>query len=130
MDKKDIIDFALENPYCYLATVDGDKPKVRAFKMWHADDTGFYFDTADYKDTFKQLQKNPKMEACFCDVKGKKMLRVSGEAEFTDDSDLRKKLFGDKPDNPKTVIFRLSTGKALYWWRDESGKSHKEEIGF
>jgi uncharacterized pyridoxamine 5'-phosphate oxidase family protein len=130
MDINDCIEFVAGDPYCYLATADGDQPRVRAFKVWLADESGFYFDTAEYKDTFAQLMTNPKMEACFCDVKGKRMLRISGEAEFTDDPGLRKKLFGDKPDNPKTVIFRLGTGKALYWWRDETGKSHREEIRF
>lgn len=122
-----MIDFINENPVCYLATADGDQPRVRAFMCWLADESGIYFDTADYKPTFNQLQANPRMEACF--HAGKRMLRVSGEAEFTDDPGLRKKLFGEKEDDPHTVIFRLKSGSAIYWWK-EDGKSHKERFEF
>lgn len=38
MDFKDCINFANENKTCYLATVDGDQPRVRALGMHYADD--------------------------------------------------------------------------------------------
>jgi pyridoxamine 5'-phosphate oxidase len=45
MDFKDCVDFANETKTCYLATVEGDQPRVRALGMWYADETGFYFQT-------------------------------------------------------------------------------------
>jgi len=127
MEVKDCIEFVRNNPTCYLATVEDDQPRVRAFACWMADETGFYFDTADYKDNWKQLTANPKCEVCFYD--GKRMLRLSGKIEHNDDSVIRQKLFKDKPDNPKTVIFYIPHGELLMWWREE-GKSHKEKLLF
>ncbi len=130
MDKKYAIEFANENPACYLATADGSQPRVRAFMLWFADETGFYFDTADYKDVCKQLKKNPNAEVCFYSPSEHRMMRVSGSVEFVEDVDLRRKLFEGKEDNPKTVIFRMGSGRVLFWWRDEAGKSQKEETPF
>ncbi len=130
MDKSDAVEFANETGTCYLATVDGGRPRVRAFRLWFADETGFYFDTADYKAVCKQLKRNPNAEACFYSPSEHRMLRVSGRAEFVQDADLRKKLFEGKEDNPRTVIFRIASGTALFWWRGESGKSQRESIEF
>jgi len=129
MELRDCIDFVERNSTCYLATVDGGQPRVRAFNCWMADETGFYFDTANYKDTFKQLEKNPKAEVCFYSKDEKRMLRISGEVEFTEDLGLREKLFGDQPDNPETVIFRITSGEILIWFKKD-GKSQKEKISF
>jgi uncharacterized pyridoxamine 5'-phosphate oxidase family protein len=130
MERSDLIDFIKENTVCYLATVEGEQPRVRAFRVWLIDDSGIYLDTADYKDTYKQLNSNPRCELCFHPQGKKEMLRVSGEVEFTDEPELRKKLFGDKPDNAATKIFVIRSGTALMWHRDETGKSHKEKIDF
>ena len=130
MDIDNCIKFVNENPVCYLATVEDDQPRVRAFMCWKADESGFYFDTADYKDSYKQLQANPKCEACFYSKEEHRMLRLSGEVEFLNDPEVRISYFKEKPDNPQTVFFKLSKGNALMWHRDETGKSHKESIEF
>ncbi|MCE7698204.1 MAG: hypothetical protein K8E24_005000 [Methanobacterium paludis] len=36
MDFEDCIKFANETPVCYLATADGDQPRVRALGFWFA----------------------------------------------------------------------------------------------
>jgi len=129
MELKNYIEFVRNNPTCYLATVEDDQPRVRAFACWMADETGFYFDTANYKDNFNQLQKNPKAEACFYSSEEKRMLRVSGKVEFDDDPSLRKKLFKDKEDNPDTVIFKITSGEIIDWFKKD-GKSQKEKLSF
>jgi uncharacterized pyridoxamine 5'-phosphate oxidase family protein len=50
---------------CSLATVDGDQPRVRTFLLWRANEDGFYFETFNPKDVYKQLKSNPKVEMCF-----------------------------------------------------------------
>ena len=65
MDLQGCLTFATENPVCYLATVDGDQPRVRAVLMWFAHDHGFYFAILSPKDVSQQLHKNPKAEICF-----------------------------------------------------------------
>ena len=43
MDISECALFANKNPVTYIATTDGDQPRVRAFAMWFADETGFYY---------------------------------------------------------------------------------------
>ena len=42
----------------YIATAEGDQPRVRAFAMWFCDNTGFYYHTGTPKKIFGQLKKN------------------------------------------------------------------------
>jgi uncharacterized pyridoxamine 5'-phosphate oxidase family protein len=46
----------------YIATIDGDKPRVRPFGFIMVFDDRLYFTTANRKDFYKQLQKNPNVE--------------------------------------------------------------------
>ncbi len=124
MDLKDYIKFANENPICYIATDDNNQPRVRAFRMWYADESGFYFHTGSTKNVYKQLQGNRKVEICFCTPKFDKMMRVTGRAEFIDDADLKKRLVEERPflkaiikglDDPLLTIFRISDGEAYFW---------------
>lgn len=128
MDFQDCIKFANENPVCYVATTDGDQPRVRAFLMWFADENGFYFGTLSPKEVSKQLKNNPKVEVCFYnnaeDLQDAKMMRVTGEIEFLDDEELKKKVVEErafleqivgKPLGPLTQVFRIYTGEAHFW---------------
>ena len=56
MGLKEYADFANANQPCYLATVEGDQPRVRCLSMWFADETGFYFQAQTVKAMCKQLQ--------------------------------------------------------------------------
>lgn len=49
----------------YLATVEGDQPRVRGMFLFHADENGIIFHTASTKDVYAQIKKNPKAELCF-----------------------------------------------------------------
>jgi len=90
MNHNDCIKFANENPACYLATTDGEQPRVRGFLNWFSDATGYYFHTAATKQVYKQLKSNPKIEVCFFNPDNPPgvgtMMRVAGEVEFVEDS--------------------------------------------
>ena len=55
MDLQECTKFATENPVCYLATADGDQPRVRVVLMWFADERGFYFAILSPKNVIKPL---------------------------------------------------------------------------
>jgi len=140
MEFKDCIKFANENPVSYVATVESDQPRVRAFAMWYADETGFYFHTGAMKPVYKQLKQNPKVELCFYHPaeNGGVMMRVTGIVEFLNDVELRKKLieerqflkaWGFTPENDDLVIFRISKGEA-YFWTMETNFDSKKAIKF
>ena len=140
MDFKDCIKFANETPVCYLATMDGNQPRVRALGFWFANDKGFYFQIGAMKDTYGQLQANRKVEACFWqpgEATGT-MMRVAGEVEFLDDQELKKKVLEDRPflkefgmtfDHPGLIIFRITKGEA-YFWTKKTNFEPKKFINF
>lgn len=127
MDLATMITFATEHPVCFLATVDGDQPRVRGWLFWFADETGFYFQTLAPKDVYEQLVANPKVEVCFFnggDLSTAQTMRVTGAVEFLDDPLLRHRLIEqDMPflaaaggaDDPIHQIFRIGHGQAFIW---------------
>jgi pyridoxamine 5'-phosphate oxidase len=132
MSLKEYADFANENKTCYLATVEGDQPRVRAMGMWYADETGFYFQAQSVKALCKQLQKNPNVEIYFCANGYSKVMRVSGKMRFIDDLKVKAKCIEERPfvknfgitepDNPLLAVFQLYTGEAYFWTFADSMK--------
>ena len=61
----------------YLATIDGDQPRVRAFGTALLFDGRLYIQTGKVKNVSKQIAANPKVEICAFD--GEKSLRIAGE---------------------------------------------------
>ena len=55
-------DFLTEAGVFYLATVDGDQPKVRPLGAHMEMDGKVLFGVGDFKDVYKQLVANPKVE--------------------------------------------------------------------
>jgi len=48
----------------YLATVEGDQPRVRPFGTVHIFDNKLYIQTGKVKPVSKQMKENPKVEIC------------------------------------------------------------------
>ena len=61
----------------YLATVDGNQPRVRPFGTAHIFEGKLYIQTGKSKNVSQQLHANPKAEICA--FKDGEWLRVSGE---------------------------------------------------
>ncbi|MDU1904691.1 MAG: pyridoxamine 5'-phosphate oxidase family protein [Dysgonomonas sp.] len=140
MNIQDVIKFSNDNPVAYVATIDGDMPRVRALGMWFADESGFYFQTGGVKEIPHQLEKNPNVEVCFYHHEGMigKMLRISGKAEFVDDRALKERLLEERTflkdmgltaDSKELIIFRISHGQAHFWTMENNLKP-KEYIEF
>ncbi|MBN1381342.1 MAG: pyridoxamine 5'-phosphate oxidase family protein [Deltaproteobacteria bacterium] len=127
MEFQDCIDFAHESRICYVATADGDQPRIRPLGLWFADEKGFYFQTENVKAIYHQLKSNNKIELCFFAATPPpgKVLRVTGEAEFIDDVALKTKVLADRPflkglginepTDPLLVLFRVPVGEAYFW---------------
>jgi uncharacterized pyridoxamine 5'-phosphate oxidase family protein len=128
MELVDCIKFATENPVCYLATMDGDQPRVRTLLMWFANDEGFHFGTFSPKQMAKQLESNPKVEICFynnaADLGDAKSMRVTGEVQFLEDEGLRERIAQERgfleqmagqPLEGLWRLFRVPSGEAHFW---------------
>ncbi|MCX7911629.1 MAG: pyridoxamine 5'-phosphate oxidase family protein [Dehalococcoidales bacterium] len=61
---KEVYEFLKKCGTYYLATVDGDQPRVRPFGTIHMFENKLYIQTGKKKDVSKQMKKNPKIEIC------------------------------------------------------------------
>ena len=61
---KRVLDFLKNAEVYYLATVEGDQPRVRPFGTVNAFEGKLYIQTGKVKPTSKQLAANPKAEIC------------------------------------------------------------------
>ncbi len=83
----------------YLATVEGNQPRVRPFGTINIFEGKLYIQTGKSKEVSKQIQANPNVELCCFD--GKQWLRLTGEL-VRDDSIQAKKDMLDKYPSLKT----------------------------
>ena len=101
----------------YLATVDGDQPRVRPFGTAHIFEGKLYIQTGKSKDVSKQLHANPKAEICaFHDGK---WLRVAGELVSDDRREAKASMLDAYPslqsmysaddDNTEVLYFKNAT---------------------
>jgi pyridoxamine 5'-phosphate oxidase len=95
MDKKEVLEFITKNPTAYMATVEGNKPHVRAMGTFRADEKGIIFSMQSYKDVYKQLMANPEVELCY--HVGTVVVRVSGQLVPIDDLELKKQIMEKRP---------------------------------
>ncbi len=71
-----VCSFLKEAGTYYLATVDGDQPRVRPFGTAHIFEGKLYIQTGKIKPVSKQLAANPKAEICA--FTGGQWIRVAG----------------------------------------------------
>lgn len=101
----------------YLATVEGDQPRVRPFGTALLCNGKLYIQTGKVKPVSKQLAANPKAEICA--FKDGKWLRVAGELVNDDDHDIKvamlekmpslKGMYSADDDNMQMLYFRNAT---------------------
>lgn len=101
-----VFDFLKKSGTFYVATVDGEWPRVRPFGFTMIYNGKLYFCTNNQKSVFKQLEKNSYIEICACT--GADWLRINGKAVF------------DKSIETKKAVFKADSGmSALYKAEDE-----------
>ncbi len=101
----------------YLATVEGDQPRVRPFGTALLYDGRLYIQTGKVKPVSKQLAANPKAEICA--FLGGKWLRVAGELINDDSRDVKvamlekmpalKGMYSPDDGNMQVLYFRNAT---------------------
>ena len=96
MTKTEIFAFLNTNCDCHMATVEGNKPRVRAMGIVKAGENGIIIQTGTYKDIYKQLSKNPNVELCFYNAKDGIQVRVSGAVEVVDDLKVKKEIVAQR----------------------------------
>ena len=79
----------------YLATVEGNQPRVRPFGTAHIFEGKLYIQTGKVKPVSKQLAANPKAEICA--FKDGMWLRISGELVEDDRAEARRSMLDAYP---------------------------------
>ena len=93
---KRVCEFLKDAGVYYLATVEGDQPRVRPFGTAHIFEGRLYIQTGKVKPTSKQLAVNPKAEICA--FKNGKWIRIAGELIEDDRAEARKSMLDAYPD--------------------------------
>ncbi len=114
---KEVYDFLKAAETYYLATVDGDQPRVRPFGTADIFEDKLYIQTGKSKDVSKQIQANPKVEVCA--FKDGKWLRVAGKlvrddrfeakAHMLDAHPSLKAMYSAEDDNTEVLYFEDAT---------------------
>ena len=116
-DIQKVYDFLNDAETYYLATVDGDQPRVRPFGIVLLSDGKIYIQTGKSKDVSKQLAANPKAEICA--FKNGEWIRVAGELVNDDSRDVKVAMLEKMPqlsgmysaddDNMQMLYFKNAT---------------------
>ena len=101
----------------YLATMEGDQPRVRPFGTAHIFDGRLYIQTGKVKPTSRQLMANPKAEVCA--FHNGAWVRIAGELVEDDRVEARKsmldaypslrKMYDENDGNTQVFYFRNAT---------------------
>lgn len=76
-----IKDFLKEAGVFFLATVDGNRPKLRPLGAFLEEDGKLLFGVGDFKNVYRQMTVNPLVELVACKPNGH-WLRYTGRAVF------------------------------------------------
>lgn len=127
MDK--VLKFLKDAETYYLATVEGDQPKVRPFGTAHIFEGKLYIQTGKVKDVSKQLHQNPKAEICA--FKNGEWLRVCGKLIEDNRNEARQSMLDAYPglqkmykaDDGNTEVFYFENATAIF-----SSFTHEPQI--
>lgn len=117
---KEVYDFLKKAGTYYLATVEGDRPRVRPFGTIDLFEDKLYIQTGKVKNVSKQLAANPKAEICaFMDGT---WLRVACELIEDDRREARVHMLESYPelksmysaDDGNTQVFYLKNAEAVF----------------
>lgn len=117
---QEIYDFLKKCKTYYLATVEGDQPRVRPFGTIDWFDGRLTIQTGRSKNVSKQMLENPKIEICAFD--GEKWLRVSALAVEDPRLEAQQHMLDTHPSlksryqagDGNTQIFALEHGTAVF----------------
>lgn len=88
-----IKDFLAETGVFFMATVDGDQPKLRPLGAFLEEDGKLIFGVGDFKNVYRQMIANPRVEIVACKKDGH-WLRYTGRAVFETDSKYAEEMIG------------------------------------
>ena len=106
----------------FLATMEGDQPRVRPFGTIHLFEGRLYIQTGKSKPVSRQMMANPKIELCAMTADGQQWLRVSATAVEDDRVEARQSMLDAYPslqsmyaaDDGNTQVCSLTDATATF----------------
>ena len=116
---EEVYKFLKECGVYYLATVDGNQPRVRPFGTCEIHNKHLYIQTGKSKNVYKQIIANPNVELCA--FKDGVWIRVSGKLVEDDRLEAKKYMLDKNPDlrrmyseyDDNTIVFYFESAKAV-----------------
>lgn len=116
----------------YIATVEGDQPRVRPFGTINLFENKLYIQTGHVKPFAHQIEANPKVEICA--FNGREWIRVSGVLVEDPRIEAKKSMLDAYPElrsmydenDGNTAVYYIKDGKAII----SSFTAKPEEISF
>lgn len=115
----EVRDFLKESGMFFIATIDGDSPRVRPFGVAEIYEEHLYIQTGKKKDVFKQIEKNNNVEICA--FNNGRWIRVSGKLILDDRVKVKKYMLDQNPElrsmydenDDNTAVLYFESGKAV-----------------
>ena len=127
----EVLLFLKENPTYFLATCEGEQPRVRPFGTICRFDHRLYFQTGHIKSVYAQVVLNPKIELCCMAADGGRWLRIAATAVRGDRLEARTAVLKEypdlasmyAPDDGNTEVFYLQDATATFYSFTEAPKT-------
>jgi len=125
---KTVFDFLKKTGTYYLATVDGDQPRVRPFGTINLFDGKLYIQSGKSKEVAKQIKANPKIELSAFD--GKTWIRVAATLAEDNRAEAQESLLAAYPqlrdryavNDGNNVVYYLKDAIATFYTFDGEPK--------
>ena len=126
---EEVYDFLKKCGVFYIATVDGDKPRVRPFGALNIFNGKLYLQTGKTKLVSKQIEKNPNVEICA--FMGEQWLRLEGKVKSDDRREAKVDMLEKNPelksmyspDDDNTEVLYFENAKATFYSFTEAPKT-------
>lgn len=126
VDPSEVRQLALEvlknDRFPYLATMDGDQPRLRPISPVRTDEfTVYVANLRNYHKT-EEIAANPKVELCYLDP-NHDQVRITGVAEIVAEREVLEEIWNANPlmrqylgslDNPQLIVYRIQPGRVRF----------------
>ena len=109
---KDTFEFLKNCGVFYIATIDGDKPRVRPFGALNIFEDKLYLQTGKIKNVSKQIKINNNIE--ICGFKDGKWIRVSAKAIEDDRLEAKESMLDSNPELKNMYSAKDDNTEVLY----------------
>ncbi|MFP6618122.1 MAG: pyridoxamine 5'-phosphate oxidase family protein [Pirellulaceae bacterium] len=126
VDPAEVRELALQvvqsDRFPYLATVDGDQPRLRPVSPVKTDQFTVYVANLRSYGKTAEIAANPRVELCYMNAEHDQV-RITGMAEVVTDSQLLQEIWEANPllrqylgtiDNPELILYRVNPARVRY----------------